>query len=454
MWAHVGVAQGHLLLGECGPAEEALARADAVGDSPVATSFATRERTRAWLEAGRGDLVAARARLRDVLEVVQRDGVRTFESAVLNDLVRFGRAEEAVERLRWLVGVVDGPLVQAHYGHAVAVAEGDADALQVVVDDYEALDVLAYAAEAAAELGELHQRRGDGRLATAAMQRSAELATRAGGVRTPPLARGGGVEPLTAREREVALLAAGGRSSREIADVLYLSTRTVETHLARVVPQAGHQHPQRAGGGARHRRRYVAPASRHRRLDCVVAADAPTGRGDHHRNMTPDDLAMVRRSWTELRRRRALFLERLEAALGSVGEPATAGEQRPSARRGRRRTPRLAGDAERPRRAGPGDRRRVALRRRRCRGSTSTGWPGGERRRRSVRPGRDADDAAWHRAWLLLADVLAEDSLAPFDGPPTGRDVPPPPAYVVGSRTRCVVVPDVRLGAVPHRGGS
>ena len=46
VWAHVGVAQGHLLLGECGPAEEALARADAVGDSPVATSWATRERTR------------------------------------------------------------------------------------------------------------------------------------------------------------------------------------------------------------------------------------------------------------------------------------------------------------------------------------------------------------------------------------------------------------------------
>ena len=63
VWAHVGVAQGHLLLGECDPAEDALARADAVGDSPVATSFATRERTRAWLEAGRGDLTTAGVRL-------------------------------------------------------------------------------------------------------------------------------------------------------------------------------------------------------------------------------------------------------------------------------------------------------------------------------------------------------------------------------------------------------
>lgn len=239
VWAHVGVAQGHLLLGECGPAEEALARADAAGDSPVATSVATRERTRAWLEAGRGDLAAARSRLRDVLEVVQRDGVRTFESALLNDLVRFGQAPETVERFRWLVEVVDGPLVRVHCGHAVAVAEGDVDGLRVVVDDYEGLDVLAYAAEAAAELAELHQQRGDGRRATAAMQRSGELALRAGGVRTPPLARGVGLEPLTAREREVALLAAGGRSSRDIADRLHLSTRTVESHLARVYRKLG-----------------------------------------------------------------------------------------------------------------------------------------------------------------------------------------------------------------------
>ena len=113
VWAHVGVAQGHLLLGECGPAADALARADTAGDSPIATSWATRERTRAWLDAGLGDLTAARARLHDVITVVQRDGVRTFESALLNDLVRFGRAEEAVERLGQLVELVDGPLIRA-----------------------------------------------------------------------------------------------------------------------------------------------------------------------------------------------------------------------------------------------------------------------------------------------------------------------------------------------------
>jgi DNA-binding CsgD family transcriptional regulator len=239
VWAHTGVAQGHLLLGECGPAADALARADAAGDSPIASSWATRERARAWLDAGLGDLAAARARLHEVVTVVQRDCLRTFESALLNDLVRFGRADEAVDRLGQLVQMVDGPLVRAHHSHAVAVATGDPDALCTVIDGYEALDVLHFAAEAAAELAELHQQRGDSRLAAAAMVRCGELSTRAGGLRTPPLARGTGVEPLTSREREVALLAAAGRSSRDIADRLYLSTRTVESHLARVYRKLG-----------------------------------------------------------------------------------------------------------------------------------------------------------------------------------------------------------------------
>jgi DNA-binding CsgD family transcriptional regulator len=239
VWAHVGVAQGHLLLGQCGPAAAALDVADQAGDSPVATSFGTRERTRAWLDACRGDLASARRQIRDIIPRHREDGVYIFEAALLHDLARLGSPSEVVDRLEALAGCIDGPLASIHATHARALAERDVQAQRDVIDRYEAIDVLVLAAEAAAELADMHRARAESRLATAAQQRSAEIAERAGGLHTPALARGEGIEPLTAREREVALLAAAGRSSRDIGDRLGLSTRTVDTHLARVYRKLG-----------------------------------------------------------------------------------------------------------------------------------------------------------------------------------------------------------------------
>ena len=239
VWAVVGIAQGHLMLGQCVEAAAALQRADDVGDSPVATSVATRERTRAWLEACQGDLVSARQRIRDTIAPIQRDEMYIFELTLLHDLVRLGVPNEAVARLEALAGCIDGPLAAIHAANARALVDRDVVAQGEVVDRYEAIDALGLAAEAAAELADLHRARGSARLATAAQQRSADLADRAGGLHTPVLARGSGVEPLTAREREVALLAAGGRSSRTIGEHLGLSTRTVDTHLARVYRKLG-----------------------------------------------------------------------------------------------------------------------------------------------------------------------------------------------------------------------
>jgi len=52
-------------------------------------------------------------------------------------------------------------------------------------------------------------------------------------------AAGRGSTTLTRREREVALLAAEGHAAREIAERLFISVRTVETHLANVYPKLG-----------------------------------------------------------------------------------------------------------------------------------------------------------------------------------------------------------------------
>jgi len=51
----------------------------------------------------------------------------------------------------------------------------------------------------------------------------------------PPLVRGGDLESLTPREREVLVQLAGGLSNLELARVLGLSESTVKTHVARIL---------------------------------------------------------------------------------------------------------------------------------------------------------------------------------------------------------------------------
>jgi DNA-binding NarL/FixJ family response regulator len=240
VWALIGLVQGHLLRGEDDEAAEALRRADAVGFSPLGTSSATRERATAWLEASRGDLAAARRRIVPIADAMAADGVLVFEAALRHDLVRFGDAAAAVDRLQELAALVEGPLVQAMAAHAVGVASRDAEALRSALDQFEAIDSLVLAAETAADLATLLRRHGDVRGAAAASQRMLRLAERAEGARTPPLRLGTDVaEPLTGREREVALLAAQGLATKDIASRLHLSARTVDTHLARIYRKLG-----------------------------------------------------------------------------------------------------------------------------------------------------------------------------------------------------------------------
>jgi len=47
------------------------------------------------------------------------------------------------------------------------------------------------------------------------------------------------LEPLTAREREIALLAARGAASNDIARQLFLSPRTVSNHLQSAYAKLG-----------------------------------------------------------------------------------------------------------------------------------------------------------------------------------------------------------------------
>lgn len=237
-FGELGCAQGHLLLGDVDAAAEALRRADAAGPCHLSGGELLRSRTRAGVAAARGDLVEARRLLDEAADDARSVGFLVVEVGLRHDVVRTGAPEAVVGRLTELADEVEGPFAAIAANHARAAIDQDRDAYAELADQAEAAGFLVVAAEIAAELADLHRRARDQRAATAADQQVARL-VRQTGARTMGLRRGAGIEPLTGREREVALLAAAGASSKDIAEQLFLSSRTVDTHLARVYRKLG-----------------------------------------------------------------------------------------------------------------------------------------------------------------------------------------------------------------------
>jgi DNA-binding CsgD family transcriptional regulator len=95
------------------------------------------------------------------------------------------------------------------------------------------------AAEAAADAAEAFSRAGDQRAAANARRRPSALAAACEGAATPGLIHTAGPVPLSRREREIVMLAATGMASKDIAQRLYLSVRTVNNHLQHAYTKLG-----------------------------------------------------------------------------------------------------------------------------------------------------------------------------------------------------------------------
>ncbi|HEV2779817.1 MAG TPA: helix-turn-helix transcriptional regulator, partial [Actinophytocola sp.] len=94
------------------------------------------------------------------------------------------------------------------------------------------------AAEAAAEAADSYRPDRPTRAAVAG-ERAHALLARCEGARLVGPHHTGAVAALTARERQIATLAAGAMPNRDIATHLSLSVRTVENHLHRVYAKLG-----------------------------------------------------------------------------------------------------------------------------------------------------------------------------------------------------------------------
>jgi len=192
----------------------------------------------AWTEVVLRRPAETAARFRAAAGLAAATGHRTIESWLLHDLVRT-TGLDASARLGELAAECDSPLVAARARHARAVRAHDAGELLAAAADFEVLGAMLLAAEACAGAADAYVRAGDRRAAAAAGRRASVLAGACEGAATPGLVHAAGVEPLSGREREIVLLAAGGMASRDIAGRLYLSVRTVNNHLQHAYAKLG-----------------------------------------------------------------------------------------------------------------------------------------------------------------------------------------------------------------------
>ncbi len=155
------------------------------------------------------------------------------------------RARAAADELVRLADMYDTAGLRAQAATAcgaVAFATGDPIAagkwLRDAVRTWQGLGARWDAARARLQLSRCLTALGDDEGAAMEM-RAATAELDALGVRVPRTAAARRVDGLTSREMEVVRLVAEGRSNQEIADVLVLSVRTVERHLATAYQKLG-----------------------------------------------------------------------------------------------------------------------------------------------------------------------------------------------------------------------
>ncbi len=199
------------------------------------------DRARAWIAALEGDLDLAAELTLVACAEAQSVSATSYALFMAYDAIRFLRPDVVLDPLADYALRMDAPLGNLLHEHAVRLARGDGRGLAEVSVRIEDAGCCQFAAEALAsaiDTGTLRGRELD--RARHRLRRLSALFS----APTPALlqldhdgTRGGRIDPtttLTARQLEVARLAADGLTSADIADQLYISTRTVDNHLASV----------------------------------------------------------------------------------------------------------------------------------------------------------------------------------------------------------------------------
>lgn len=234
-WALALLAEAEAMLGQLADAEQAIAAIPSRNNTHV---YFDRRRTTLLVTAAAGEVGRAARQAIELADEAHAANSPFFELTAAYTAVRLGAIEEA-RRVVGLAPETQGLLTAVFADHAGALLHDDGDGLDQAATTFHRLGMKLLAAEAAVHASLAYRRAGLAAKARAASTRAAMFHTGCEGARTPILAQGTVVADLTRREREVALLAAQGMTSRRIAAKLGVSVRTVDNQLGRVYTKLG-----------------------------------------------------------------------------------------------------------------------------------------------------------------------------------------------------------------------
>jgi len=237
-WGLGGIALASGQLGDYETGAAAIHALDELEPTAVHLQDVGILRGRAWTAMSRGELTTARNLLWEAVERAEHWGQHATAAEALHDLVRTGMTTRAAEELERLGDKVDGAFMGARMAFARAARTGSLEDAAQATDRFEEIGALLFAAEASMLERELASTSGLHRRAAAAATRTERLLEACEGAKPVGFTGADGAR-LSDREREVALLAAQDMTSREIAERLFVSVRTVDNHLQRVYMKLG-----------------------------------------------------------------------------------------------------------------------------------------------------------------------------------------------------------------------
>jgi DNA-binding CsgD family transcriptional regulator len=227
------------LIGDLRAAEEALVQAERFTAQSARVFQLWVALARPWVAAARGELSDAVTLALELAEHARHRGQLAFQILALHDVARLGRAARVAAALHQAAAGAEGRLAPLYAAHATALIAQDGAALDEIARTFARIGVNLLAAEAAAEAAHAYREAGRQSSALAAARCSASWASACEGARTPALDLLTRPPDLTAREEEIAGLAARGLSSKAIANRLVISVRTVDNTLHHVYGKLG-----------------------------------------------------------------------------------------------------------------------------------------------------------------------------------------------------------------------